>query len=64
MGYGRQLMDAVEEKIAEQGSSKINLQIRSSNIDVIAFYKAIGYKQDDVVSMGKDWFLTSRTVSQ
>ncbi len=53
MGYGRQLMDAVEEKIAEQGSSKINLQIRSSNIDVIAFYKAIGYKQDDVVSMGK-----------
>ena len=53
MGYGRQLMEAVEKKIAEQGSSKINLQIRSSNIDVIAFYKAIGYKQDDVVSMGK-----------
>lgn len=52
-GYGRQLMEAVEKKIAAQGSPKINLQIRSSNVDVIAFYKAIGYEQDDVVGMGK-----------
>ncbi len=52
-GYGRQLMDAVEKKIAAQGAPKINLQIRTSNLDVIAFYKAIGYKQDEVVGMGK-----------
>ncbi|MBT3188644.1 MAG: GNAT family acetyltransferase [Anaerolineae bacterium] len=52
-GYGRQLMKAVEKKIAEQGAPKINLQIRTSNVDVIAFYKAIGYKRDDVVGMGK-----------
>ena len=52
-GYGRQLMEVVEKKIAEQGAPKINLQIRTSNVDVIAFYKAIGYKQDNVVGMGK-----------
>ena len=52
-GYGRQLMEAVEKKISQTSCPKINLQIRSSNVDVIAFYKAIGYKQDDVVGMGK-----------
>ena len=32
---------------------KINLQIRRSNADVVAFYRSIGYAEDDVVSMGK-----------
>lgn len=32
---------------------KINLQIRTSNEAVVAFYAAIGYGNDNVVSMGK-----------
>ena len=35
------------------GCPKINLQVRSSNANVIDFYKTIGYSVDDVVSMGK-----------
>ncbi len=52
-GYGRQMMRALERRLIARGCPKLNLQIRTNNIDVIAFYEAIGYKQDDVVSMGK-----------
>ncbi|MCP5094848.1 MAG: GNAT family acetyltransferase [Chloroflexi bacterium] len=52
-GYGRLMMTALEEKLLALGCPKINLQIRTSNTGVIQFYKQIGYKMDDVVSMGK-----------
>lgn len=52
-GLGRKIMAAVEEKIRAMGCPKINLQIRTSNIEAVKFYESIGYKADDVVSMGK-----------
>ena len=52
-GYGRRMMDEAESRLRELGCPKINLQIRTSNTDVIDFYKALGYSVDDVVSMGK-----------
>ena len=52
-GYGRQIMEEVERRIKAKGSPKINLQVRTSNTAVIAFYEALGYKVDDVVGMGK-----------
>lgn len=52
-GFGRLLMEEAEARLRELGCPKINLQIRSSNADVIEFYKRIGYSVDDVVSMGK-----------
>ena len=52
-GYGRVLMSIIEEKLLAAGCPKINLQIRETNLDVIRFYEAIGYKQDKVVSFGK-----------
>ena len=52
-GYGRLMMDAAEARLRKLGCPKINLQIRTSNTKVIAFYKALGYTVDDVVSMGK-----------
>ncbi len=52
-GYGEAMMRAVENDIEALGCPKINLQVRSSNADVIAFYEAIGYRQDDVVGLGK-----------
>jgi hypothetical protein len=39
--------------LAERGCPKFNLQIRSENAEVIAFYGALGYRTDDVVSLGK-----------
>ena len=46
-------MSEVERLIRERGGPKINLQVRTSNAGVIAFYKRIGFAVDDVVSMGK-----------
>ena len=52
-GYGRQMMDALEVKLRAMGCAKINLQVRETNTEVIAFYKAIGYNVDHVIGMGK-----------
>lgn len=52
-GYGQAIMQAVEELILTKGCPKINLQVRNSNQAVIAFYNAIGYGQDQVISLGK-----------
>jgi len=52
-GYGRQMMEAVEVKLRAMGCAKINLQVRDTNTDVIAFYKAISYNVDHVIGMGK-----------
>ena len=52
-GYGRLLMDAAEQKLRAEGCAKINLQVHGSNSAVLAFYRTLGYAQDDVVSLGK-----------
>ena len=51
-GYATQLMKEAERLLREVGCPKINLQIRSSNSEVIAFYNALGYVEDCVVSFG------------
>jgi ribosomal protein S18 acetylase RimI-like enzyme len=52
-GLGRQMMDAVEKKVRPLGCPKINLQVRKDNLDALKFYHKIGYKTDEVFSMGK-----------
>ena len=52
-GYGRQLMREVEELLRLRGCAKINLQVRATNDGVIAFYKTLGYGNDNVVGLGK-----------
>lgn len=52
-GYGAEMMVEVEKRIRAKGCPKINLQVRSNNVDVISFYASIGYRVDDVVSLGK-----------
>lgn len=52
-GYGRRLMDEVERLLLAAGCPKINLQIRSDNDGVVAFYEALGYRRDAVASLGK-----------
>ena len=52
-GFGRRLMEEAEARLRALGCPKINLQVRTSNADVIEFYKRIGYSKDDVISMGK-----------
>jgi ribosomal protein S18 acetylase RimI-like enzyme len=52
-GHARTLMREAERLLAAAGCPKINLQIRTSNASVIAFYQSVGYAQDDVVSFGR-----------
>lgn len=52
-GYARQLMKYGEELMISAGCPKINLLVRTSNKDVLAFYAALGYKTDDAVCLGK-----------
>jgi len=52
-GYGQAMMKAVEQLIIAKGCPKINLQIRQANQAVIAFYNAIGYGEDQTISLGK-----------
>ena len=47
------LIQAAEAALADLGCPKINLQVRTSNLDVCAFYESVGYKRDEVVSYGK-----------
>ena len=52
-GYGRVLMQHVEQRLLERGCPKLNLQVRTSNPQAIEFYRRIGYEQDEAVSLGK-----------
>ncbi len=52
-GYARAMMQQVEVLILQKGSPKINLQVRSNNIDVVHFYQAIGYDIENAVGLGK-----------
>jgi ribosomal protein S18 acetylase RimI-like enzyme len=52
-GLGRQIMRALEEKLLEKGCPKLNLQVLTTNTEAMKFYERIGYKKDDVISMGK-----------
>lgn len=52
-GLGRDLMNAIESRLLAKGCPKVNLQVRTGNDAVIAFYEAIGYSNDECVSFGK-----------
>ncbi len=52
-GRGRALMAAAETRLRDLGCPKINLQVRRTNPDAIAFYERIGFVGDDTVSLGK-----------
>ena len=52
-GIGSALMRDAERRLRLLGCPKINLQVRAENRDVQAFYAALGFKDDNVVSLGK-----------
>ena len=52
-GLASQMMEVAEKILSKAGCPKINLQIRSTNLQVIEFYKSLGFKIDEVTGMGK-----------
>jgi ribosomal protein S18 acetylase RimI-like enzyme len=52
-GHAKTMMQHGEALLLASGCPKINLQVRASNAQVLAFYQSLGYQDDQVVSMGK-----------
>jgi ribosomal protein S18 acetylase RimI-like enzyme len=52
-GVGSGLVRRLETALAGRGCSKVNLQVRSSNAAVVAFYERLGYAVEERVSMGR-----------
>jgi ribosomal protein S18 acetylase RimI-like enzyme len=52
-GVWRQLVAHAVTALSSIGCPKINLQVRSTNAEVVAFYKALGFSIEDRISMGK-----------
>jgi ribosomal protein S18 acetylase RimI-like enzyme len=52
-GVGSALVRSAEAGLFALGCPKVNLQVRSSNAEVVAFYRALGYSVEDRVSLGR-----------
>lgn len=52
-GFASTLMKHLEDSLIDKGCPKLNLQVRLGNAEAVAFYRHLGYLQDDVVSLGK-----------
>ena len=52
-GYGSALMRHAEDALAKLGCPKVNLQILSVKTELRGFYERLGYRMDEVVSLGK-----------
>jgi len=52
-GLGRALVAEVERLLLERGCPKVNLQVRATNLEAVAFYRRLGYAQDESISLGK-----------
>lgn len=50
---GRSLMFEAEARLLQRGCPKLNVLVRTSNAEVLEFYRKLGYVQDDVVGLGK-----------
>lgn len=52
-GVGTALVQRAEAALRALGCPKINLQVRSTNAAVIAFYQGLGFAVEDHISMGR-----------
>jgi ribosomal protein S18 acetylase RimI-like enzyme len=52
-GLGAQLVRAAEERLRALGCPKVDLQVRASNREVVAFYRRLGYEVEDRVQLGR-----------
>ena len=52
-GFATQLVRAAEHGVRDIGCTKVNLQVRSTNQDVVAFYRSVGYQVEERASMSR-----------
>jgi ribosomal protein S18 acetylase RimI-like enzyme len=52
-GHARTMMAEAERLLLMLGCPKLNLQLRRTNVEALGFYRALGYAEDDAMSLGK-----------
>ena len=52
-GHARALMAEAERLLAGRGCPKFNLQLRTTNVAALGFYRSLGYAEDDAICLGK-----------
>lgn len=52
-GIGTALIRRLESLLIERGCPKVNLQVLTTNNDVVAFYEKLGFTVEARISMGK-----------
>lgn len=54
MGYGREILNALEEEFRSMGVIKLSFWVKKNNIGVVEFYNKSGYElREDIVTMSK-----------
>lgn len=53
IGVGKALVTYVEIALQALGCPKVNLQVRTSNLEAVEFYRHLGYEPDEAISLGK-----------
>lgn len=52
-GLASELMRHAEQGLKAMGCAKLNLQVRATNLEVIDFYKSLGFALEERASLGK-----------
>ena len=52
-GYGRKLVEKAVAELKKIGCLKVNLEVRKSNSSVIDFYTHLGFKDNEIIGLGK-----------
>ncbi len=53
VGVGRLLMQACEQWLQDRGAPKVQLTVRRGNPDVLGFYRALGYTDQETLVLGR-----------
>lgn len=52
-GYGKKLLQILEEAAKKRGIKKISGKVHQTNLQVLGFYKKLGYEEDAVITIKK-----------
>ena len=52
-GFATRLVQSAEQGLRGLGCAKVNLQVRATNHEVVAFYRSLGYQVEERISMGR-----------
>ena len=52
-GHGRAIVGAAEARLRARGCTKLNLQVVASNENALGFWRKLGYRVEERISLGK-----------